>query len=356
MDMKALPLELFVSPTGQDGNDGSQANPFATIQKAADVVVPGTTVHVAPGLYPELVWIVRGGTAEAPVRFVSDVKWKASIRPMLFESPIRVDADHVVVEGFEVYGEYEYGIFVKGSHTRILRNHIHGMAPHAWQVTNHGGAGIVTYREDYLVDDVLIEGNLIHDIGPQVFCNFIHGIYIATGGNRVVNNIVYNVTGWGIHGWHAVMDSVVANNLVFACRRGGLVLGAGDAPGGVVTDRCTVVNNILFSNIGYGAVEMGETGLQDHYENNLVFENTKKAFSLQNGLVDRGTLEVDPGFVDYHQSGRGDYHLRAGSPCIGAGTSLEAPERDFDGALRKPGSVDIGPFAYFATDEAPARA
>jgi hypothetical protein len=348
MDMMVRPLDLFVSPAGDDRNDGSRETPFATVQKAADLVVPGTAVHVAPGVYAENVSIVRSGTAEAPVRFVSDVKWKASIRPNAFRSPVALDADHVVFEGFEVTGEYEYGIFVKGSHVQVLRNHIHGMAPHPWQNTNHGGAGIVTYRDDYQVDDILIEGNLIHDIGPRVYCNFIHGIYIATGGNRVVNNIVYNVSGWGIHGWHAVMDSVVANNLVFSCRRGGLVLGAGDSPGGVVTDRCTVVNNIFYQNIGYGGVEMGDTGLDMHYRNNLVFENTKRAFALQNGLKDEGTIEADPGFVEFLLSGKGDYHLVADSPCIGAGTALEAPERDFDGNLRPAGrDVDIGPYAYF---------
>ncbi len=347
--MDGSDLHLFVSPAGDDRNDGSRDAPFATIRKAADVVAPGATVHVAPGLYPEEVRIARGGTAEAPVRFVSDVKWKAAIRDEGFETPVRVDAEHVVFEGFEVASEARYGIMVGGNHVRILRNHVHGMAPHSWQNTNHGGAGIVTYLDErYAVEDVLIEGNLVHDIGPRTYCNFIHGIYIATRRNRVVNNIVYNVSGWGIHGWHADIDCVVANNLVFLCRRGGLVLGAGDSPGGVVTDRCTVVNNIFYQNIGYGGVELGDTGLEDRYENNLAFENTKKAFALQNGLRDVGTIERDPGFVDFLLTGKGDCHLAAGSPCIGAGTAFEAPERDFDGNLRTAGrGVDIGPYAYF---------
>src|SRR5690349_18382692 len=47
--------ELYVSPSGNDNNDGSAAHPFATIQKAADEVKPGTVVHVQPGTYNDAV-------------------------------------------------------------------------------------------------------------------------------------------------------------------------------------------------------------------------------------------------------------------------------------------------------------
>ena len=42
---------LYVSPTGSDSNPGTQAQPFRTIQKAADVVNPGSTMIVDDGVY-----------------------------------------------------------------------------------------------------------------------------------------------------------------------------------------------------------------------------------------------------------------------------------------------------------------
>ncbi|HWO93514.1 MAG TPA: DUF1565 domain-containing protein [Dehalococcoidia bacterium] len=43
--------DCYVATTGSDSNDGSQASPFLTIQKALDTVQDGGTVHVAPGAY-----------------------------------------------------------------------------------------------------------------------------------------------------------------------------------------------------------------------------------------------------------------------------------------------------------------
>src|SRR5262249_31357167 len=41
----------YVSPTGSDSNPGSEAAPFKTIQKAADIVNPGDAVIVEDGVY-----------------------------------------------------------------------------------------------------------------------------------------------------------------------------------------------------------------------------------------------------------------------------------------------------------------
>jgi hypothetical protein len=58
---------------GDDANDGlTAATAFRTIQRAADLAGPGTTVHIKPGIYRETVWPARDGHAGAPITFVAE--------------------------------------------------------------------------------------------------------------------------------------------------------------------------------------------------------------------------------------------------------------------------------------------
>ena len=61
---------LYVSLTGSDSTgDGSQGNPWRTIQKAADNVVAGDTVYVKAGTYNEAVFISRSGVSDNYITF-----------------------------------------------------------------------------------------------------------------------------------------------------------------------------------------------------------------------------------------------------------------------------------------------
>ena len=44
--------EYYVAPAGDDANPGTQAQPFASLQKTQDVVKAGDTVWVRGGTYP----------------------------------------------------------------------------------------------------------------------------------------------------------------------------------------------------------------------------------------------------------------------------------------------------------------
>ena len=59
--------DYYVDVTGSDANDGlSMSAPFRTVQKAADLAVPGSTVHIRGGTYREQVSLPRSGTTGAP--------------------------------------------------------------------------------------------------------------------------------------------------------------------------------------------------------------------------------------------------------------------------------------------------
>src|SRR5919197_4428978 len=75
-------IDRYVSPEGDDSGDGSKAHPWKTLQKAAEMVKPGVTVHVAPGLYvsDEDLKTTISGTPRAMIRYVSDVNGQALLR------------------------------------------------------------------------------------------------------------------------------------------------------------------------------------------------------------------------------------------------------------------------------------
>lgn len=67
LTLPAYAKTIWVAP-GASGT-GTEDAPYGTIQKAADVVEPGDTVMIKPGVYYESVELKRTGTAEKPIVF-----------------------------------------------------------------------------------------------------------------------------------------------------------------------------------------------------------------------------------------------------------------------------------------------
>jgi len=65
-------MKYYVDAGAADGGDGSEKNPFRTIQRAADSAVAGDEVIVAPGIYRESVVPKNGGEPGKPVVFRSE--------------------------------------------------------------------------------------------------------------------------------------------------------------------------------------------------------------------------------------------------------------------------------------------
>jgi len=337
---------FYVAPGGSDSADGSTGHPWATIQHAADSIAPGDTVHVAPGQYRAAVVTRTSGEATHRIRFISDDHWGAHIQTTGSDFSWTNHGDYVDIQGFDITGDGRIGILNLASHVQIVGNHVHDIP--AINTGRNGGAGID--NANYSAHDSDIIGNVVNKIGtidPAKPNNSIHGIYIANLGGHVWNNIVYRCQAYGIHAWHAARNATIANNLVFENGVGGIIVGAGDSPGGIIADNFVISNNIVINNYGYGILEEGRTGTHNRYLNNLVYGNKSGAFTLQNGNVDRETVVADPKLINYQSDGTGDYHLSAQSRCIKAGTSQGAPTRDYDGVHRPKGSgFDIGPFEW----------
>lgn len=63
--------EVFVAPSGDDGNPGTLDKPFRTIGKAAGVMLAGDTCWLRAGTYREAVRPANSGVAGKPIRFAA---------------------------------------------------------------------------------------------------------------------------------------------------------------------------------------------------------------------------------------------------------------------------------------------
>ena len=354
-------IDYYVSPSGNDSNPGTQAAPFATIEKADSVATPGTTIHVAPGTYTmNGTYTTHSGTATARITFISDTKWGAKLASVSLGSHSGYatwysGGDYVDIIGFDIAGGTNgtRGIAKDGSYSRIIGNKIHGIGG---ATCKDGGDGIVT--NNYATHDDDIIGNLIFNTGPPLpnTCNQHHGIYQGNIGGHISNNIVYNIRGgYGIHCWHACSNATITNNLVFNNNAGGIIVGGGDAPNyaNSPADNIIIANNIAINNARDGIREFeysGEHTIGSHNQilNNIVYGNPDGNMVLLAGNTASGTITSNAQFVNYQQDGSGDYHLKSTSPAIDAGTPVGAPSTDFDGNPRPQGKgYDIGPYEYF---------
>jgi parallel beta-helix repeat protein len=348
-ELQPVGYNVYVATAGSDTNPGSQSEPFRTVQRAASLATPGTTVHVAPGVYRENVKSKVHGTTAARIRYVSDTKWGAQIIGSATEGTWTNTGDFTDIVGFDISGNGRVGILNLGSYTLIAGNHVHDIKV-SGGCTGSGGAGIV--NANYAGSDGDVIGNVVHDIGMPGKCNGVQGIYSSNLRGRIYNNIVYRVSAYGIHLWHAADNVTIANNTVFSNGAvgmgGGIVIGAGDSPGGVVLNNTKVINNIVFNNPQAAILEycnQGEecTGAKNTIANNLVYGNGGR-ITLRRGTA-TGNIEADPQFVDFQPDGRGNYRLRRTSPALKSGLSAYAPSTDIDNAPRPPGTApDIGAY------------
>lgn len=349
LDAHPMANILYVAPSGSDTNPGSQFEPLRTIQRAAVLVVPGTTVYVAPGIYRENVETRVAGTSTARIRYVSDTKWGAKLIGSGTEGMWTNRGDYTDIVGFDISGSGRVGILSLASHTRIEGNRVHDLAV-SGGCTGRGGAGINSASYSASGDEII--GNVVHDIGVPGTCNTVHGIYVANLGATIQNNIVFRVSSWGISLWHAADRVLVANNTVFqngaGSMGGGIMVGVGDSPGGKILSNTKVINNIVYNNPAKGIIQYcyrGERciGSGNVIANNLIYGSGTAITMLQGKAT--CTITADPQFVNFQPNGTGDYRLKNTSPAIDRGVADLAPLTDIDHVARSRGNApDLGAY------------
>ena len=133
--------DWYVSPTGNDANPGTIASPFATLNKAQSVALPGNIIYMRGDTYlpSATINITNSGTAlariqllaypgETPYLNFTNQPYGAANRGLYF----RTNANYWNVKGLEIGFAGDNGIKVEGSHHRFEQLVLH----------NNGDSGI----------------------------------------------------------------------------------------------------------------------------------------------------------------------------------------------------------------------
>ncbi len=163
----------YVSTTGSDSNSGTQALPLKTIQKAADLAGPGTTVFVAPGAYPEHVTTKAGGISES-ARVTFKAQGLVTMQGFTIKNP------YVTVDGFDITGyiqplEGHVMVYKGADYCKVINNTIHDGSDRVFGIYfyNYGS-------DNSSANNCVVSGNHLTNLKMHY--------YIVQGANHVIEN------------------------------------------------------------------------------------------------------------------------------------------------------------------------
>ena len=308
----------YVSPEGDDSNQGTEAQPWQHIQKAADSLTAGDTVYIKAGTYRERVIPQNSGEADKYITFaanpgeditidgqgVSVPEWSG-----LFDVP---NLSYIKITGLRIINSSNNGILADTSnHIIIEKNYTYN--------TVSSGIGI------WNSEDIIIDGNEV-----ELACNdgSQEDITVAvTDGFEVKNNRVHN-GGPGTNGGEGIdikdgsSNGKVYNNLVYDLMRVGIYVDAWNKH----TYNIEVFQNIVHNISAYGFALASEAGgLLENVRvyNNISYHNKFSGLGISNCCADdayhhpvKHIQIIDNTFFD---NGWEDW---------GPGISLENPEAE----------------------------
>jgi len=280
-------MEFYVSIGGSNSGAGTAADPFGSIQYAANLAHPGDVVHVAPGTYNErLITKVDG------VHYVSDVPGAAHIQPTsggVGQGVWLNSGNAVTIEGFEIDGSkapnIRMGLWLQGEGDKVIGNTVHDIAIQGAN-DDSGGAAILMDGARFGHGNQSVIDNVVSNAGGANADGRVHGIYAQNSGTISGNEV--SGTPSGICLWHDAKDLTITNNNVHD-NGAGINIGAGEGYQSAhpVASGVVVTNNYVHDNSGKGIMSNNEAGGVDPgtvFSNNLV-QNNAQDWALQGGQV-----------------------------------------------------------------------
>ena len=192
---------VYVDKDAAPGGDGTPAKPYQTISQGIARVVPGGTVHVADGTYPETLYITKG------IHIIGESRDGVIIDTSAWGG-YGIDADGDFVTSFENFtligpgSSQGYGLKIAGDNAKTTIENV--------LVKNSFRTGIdLNGLNEAVVTDVVVENN-----GGNGFamtnCNNVTITNITTSGNAWGGVALYTSTGVNTPGSDGV--SIVGTN------------------------------------------------------------------------------------------------------------------------------------------------
>ena len=262
-----------VSTTGSDVvGDGSEGNPFATIQMALNNVSNSDTVFIKSGLYTE------------------NINWSMASNVRL----IGTHMDSTIIDGGGL------DIVIDNSDETSHPSEISNLTIQNGTTTGKGGGISLKMTGELLLKNIKVDNNYALKGG---------GIYIEGQGSiSLLSTVVY------------IENSIISNNI--ADTNGGGIAFSGDLISSIMKN-VTVVNN---SASNEGGITSGSAGNYVIIANSIFWNNQPTnaggmIFPYYSNIdipIGINNTFIDPLFIDDDN----DFHLSIGSPCIDSGTEL----------------------------------
>ena len=252
-----------------------------------------------------------------------------------------------LVEDVLIHNCGDNGVFttISINATRLNRVESH----HNGRIPPGGPSGHGFYLEG---NNVIVENGSFHDMtntqsgGGQCFAS---PAGIRADNCIMRNNIFYNNT------FGATFDgnNIQAYNNIFHDSLGdALTFGFESATSGNL-----IANNTFYHNAGY-AIIVGIFAASNNATliNNLIANtNTINILSGSTGTVQTTNVTGAPATITNCTVSTSDFHLKAGAPCIDAGTTVSAVTTDFDGNARPMGAAyDVGAYEFGSSPPPPS--
>jgi parallel beta-helix repeat protein len=274
----------YVATTGNDANQGTESQPFRTIQRGVSNLRSGDTLYIRQGTYadrisPSTMTIPSGTSWSNPVTisgYSGETVTLQSVELNTGSNISYVVFDNLVLDA----KDRGNGLYVGcGSHHIRLSNS---------EVKNALSVGVEFCNN---ADDNEVIDCSVHD-------SVSHGLYITSSNNLFDGNSVYNNGGYGYHfynqGSHTVNNNIIRNSEIYKNGSGrqdafGIILGSGD-------------NNVMYDNI----VRDNPGGIQVAYgnprgtdvTNNTVDGNSYAGIWIfpgsQNTIVENNSVNGNP--------------------------------------------------------------
>ncbi len=347
--------QRYVGPAGIDAGDCTNPlSPCRTIQYAIDQAGHYDYIKVAQGTYNENISIpfyitglfVQGGWStdfstrnEDPSLTVVDGDTT--------EDGI-ADGDVIAIAADEIEIEITIQNFTITNGNRGIITHA-TCCPFSSRITlnlndnvitGNLDTGIYTATASYVEINLYLNNNMITGNNSNGVYLYSLGRITAVFANNVITGNSGSPEGGGVYisaqGYGTINLSLINNTIKgnSATSDGGGLYAESRSFSNTTVD---IINTIIWGNSATGS---GDDIFLNESPNSTTVVNASYSDigDVVNDPVEPGTyndlgnnINADPLFINHVNS---DYHLQAGSPCIDAGTDINAPSADFDGDIR----------------------